>query len=80
MAAQAGGRLPAPFAAAFFAVPRPVYELYDLEADPGELRNLAGRPETAAVQRELCVALTEKMILDSDHLPLPAIPEIPAKP
>ena len=80
VAEQAGGRLPAPFAAAFFAVPRPVYELYDLEADPGELRNLAGRPETAAVQRELCVALTEKMILDSDHLPLPAIPEIPAKP
>jgi hypothetical protein len=46
-------------------------ELYDLAADPVEMTNLAGRPEHAAVQRELTVAMQEKMILDWDFLPLP---------
>jgi N-sulfoglucosamine sulfohydrolase len=32
---------------------RPRYELYDLEADPHEVRNLAGDPKNAAVLREL---------------------------
>jgi N-sulfoglucosamine sulfohydrolase len=50
-----------------------VYELYDLEADPSELNNLSGKPELAKVERELRVALAEKMILDFDYLPLPAI-------
>ena len=74
VAADAEGRLPAPFAAAYFAAPRPIYELFDLDDDPGELHNLAGRPEHAAIQRELAQALYEKMILDGDYLPLPAIP------
>jgi arylsulfatase A-like enzyme len=42
----------APFFALSFAK-RPAEELYDLRADPHQLVNLAGRPETAAVQREL---------------------------
>jgi hypothetical protein len=42
-------------------------------ADPGELNNLSGKTELAAVERELRLALTEKMILDFDYLPLPAI-------
>ena len=57
--------------ATYFTTPRPVYELYDLEADPSELNNLSGKPELAAVERELRVALAEKMILDFDYLPLP---------
>jgi len=56
---------------AYFTTPRPVIELYDLDGDPAELHNLAGRPEQAATQRELLVALQEKMILDYDFLPLP---------
>jgi N-sulfoglucosamine sulfohydrolase len=76
VAAHAEGRLPEPFAAAYFAAPRAVYELYDLHEDPGELRNLAGRPKHAATQRELATALYEKMILDGDYLPLPEIPAI----
>jgi arylsulfatase A-like enzyme len=50
---------------------RPVFELYDLDNDPGELINLAGRPDLAAVQRRLTEVLQEKMILDWDFLPLP---------
>ena len=46
-------------------------EPYDLDADPWELTNLAGKPELAKVERELKVALTEKMILDYDFLPPP---------
>ena len=59
--------------ATYFTTPRPVYELYDLTADPSELNNLSGKPELAAAERELRIALAEKMILDFDYLPLPAI-------
>lgn len=74
-AAHTNGTLAPALAAAYFTTPRPVYELYDLEDDPGELRNLSGRSEVAAVERELRLALMEKMILDFDYLPLPAIPD-----
>ncbi len=38
--------------------PRPPVELYDCRADPEQLTNLAGRPEVAAVERELGERLT----------------------
>jgi hypothetical protein len=50
-----------------------VYELYDLQTDPAELRNLSGQPEVANVEAELREALAEKMILDFDYLPIPAM-------
>ena len=59
--------------ATYFTTPRPVYELYDLDQDPSELNNLSGQPEVAAVERSLRLALAEKMIVDFDYLPLPAI-------
>lgn len=68
---NADGTLAASLKATYFTVPRPVYELYDLESDPSELINLAGNPEYAAHEDELRGALTEKMILDFDYLPLP---------
>lgn len=70
-AAQAAGTLAPGLVATYFTTPRPVYELYDLETDPSELANLSGKPELAAAERELREALTEKMILDFDYLPLP---------
>ena len=48
-----------------------MYELYDLATDPSELNNLSGQPEHAAAERELRIAMAEKMILDFDYLPLP---------
>ena len=56
---------------AYFQRPRPVLELYDTETDPGELRNLAGRRAVRDTERELLVALQEKMIVDYDFLPPP---------
>ncbi len=79
-AAAADGTLSAPLISTYFTAPRPVYELYDLDADPSELRNLAGHPETADIEKELREALAEKMILDFDYLPLPALPDQQTQP
>lgn len=74
-AANEQGKLSAGLRATYFTTPRPVYELYDLDADPSELSNLSGDPKLAAIERELRVALAEKMMLDFDYLPLPDIGE-----
>lgn len=71
VAANKAGKLAPEFVRAYFTAPRPTFELYDLDADPGELRNLAGDPQYAEAERDLKQALTEKMILDWDFLPLP---------
>ncbi len=73
--ANAAGKLSPGMSATYFKTPRPVYELYDLEADPSELNNLSGHPSLAATERELRAALAEKMILDWDYLPLPDLME-----
>jgi hypothetical protein len=72
-AAAAEGRLAPGLQATYFTTPKPVYELYDLDNDPSELQNLSGQPEVADVERRLREALAEKMILDWDYLPLPAM-------
>lgn len=74
-AANAEGKLAPGVRATYFTTPRPVYELYDLEADPSELNNLSGKKEFAKVEKELREALAEKMILDWDYLPLPDLME-----
>jgi hypothetical protein len=71
MAAHKAGTLPKELDKAYFTLPRPVLELFDLDNDPSELNNLAGRPEFAEIQKELTLALQEKMILDYDFLPTP---------
>jgi arylsulfatase A-like enzyme len=69
--AHEGNQLASEFETLWFTSPRAIYELYDLESDPSELRNLAGQPEVKAVEQELKEALQGKMILDFDYLPLP---------
>jgi len=71
--AHGGGRLPSEFESAYFQHPRPVFELYDLDRDPAELRNLAGQTSHREVEAELRLALTERMIVTYDFLPLPEI-------
>jgi arylsulfatase A-like enzyme len=71
MAANAAGKLSLPFVKAYFTTPRATFELYDLDADPGELNNLASDPKYREVELELKRALTEKMVLDWDFLPTP---------
>ena len=72
-AANEQGKLSAGLRATYFITPRPVYELYDLQSDPSELKNLSGTSSLHAIEQELRVALTEKMMLDFDYLPLPAL-------
>jgi arylsulfatase A-like enzyme len=57
-----------------FSATRPMFELYDLAADPNEFNNLAGVAESSAVERELKALLQEWMILERDFLPLPVPP------
>jgi len=70
-AANEQGKLAAGLRTTYFTTPRPVYELYDLQADPSELNNLSGQPALHTVELDLRTALAEKMIVDFDYLPLP---------
>ena len=47
---------------------RPAIELYDLEADPNELQNLAGTPELAGMQEALFAELEAWMDVQGDEL------------
>ncbi len=71
VAAHAAGTLAEPFVKAYFTTPRETYELYDLHDDPAELHNRAGDPAYQEIEHKLKVVLAEKMLLDSDFLPLP---------
>jgi N-sulfoglucosamine sulfohydrolase len=68
------GALPSELARIDFSPTRPMFELYDLETDPAEFRNLEGTKEVAAVEARLKDALQEWMILQRDFLPLPIPP------
>jgi arylsulfatase A-like enzyme len=74
---NADGKLAPELSKLYFAPTRPMFELYDLEADPAELKNLAGTADAAEVERALKAALQEWMILQRDFVPLPVPP--PAK-
>jgi N-sulfoglucosamine sulfohydrolase len=65
------GSLDPKYSKLFFAFPRPMFEMYDLKADPFEMNNLYGRPELKSQEKELLKALNKWMILSRDFLPLP---------
>jgi arylsulfatase A-like enzyme len=69
LTAHQAGTLKPEHERAYFGRPRPVLELYDLDADPGELNNLAGRAEHRDIQQTLMAAMQEKMITDYDFIP-----------
>jgi hypothetical protein len=73
--AHAEGKLEEKFEKMYFTHPRPIYELYDLEADPSEFNNLAGNADLASVERELRKALIEKCVVDYDFIPPPVLNE-----
>lgn len=68
---NAAGKLSPELSRMYFSPTRPMFELYDLEKDPSEFDNLAGRREAAAIEQELRTALIEWMVLERDFLPLP---------
>jgi arylsulfatase A-like enzyme len=69
------GKLAPAQEALYFAARRPMFEVFDIEADPFELKNLAGEHETAATEKQLKAALQEWMILERDFVPLPVAPD-----
>ncbi|RYZ85275.1 MAG: DUF4976 domain-containing protein, partial [Proteobacteria bacterium] len=69
--AQNEGKLGEPFSKLYFPTARPMFELYDLQNDPDELNNLAGKPEAAKIERQLKAEMQEWMILERDFVPLP---------
>jgi N-sulfoglucosamine sulfohydrolase len=69
VAAHKAGRLAPELERAYFTRPRPVLELYDLDADPSELNNLAGRKEYHDIQMTLMAAMQEKQVTDYDFAP-----------
>ncbi len=68
---NAAGKLSPELSRMYFSPTRPMFELYDLVNDPGELNNLIGRKETALMEHELRAALVEWMFVERDYLPLP---------
>jgi len=65
------GQLAPRFGKLYFSPTRPMFELYDLETDPHEQRNLADDPALRSVRDDLILKLTYKMIEDEDFATLP---------
>lgn len=57
----------------YFKAPRPMIELYDLQTDPGEWRNLANDPAYAPIRQQMQQAMQRWMRQTGDFLPPPAI-------
>lgn len=71
-AAHRDGRLSELHDRLYFQNPRPVFQLYDLQADPYQLTNLADNRELKTTFQELRQALDKWMIREGDYLPLPS--------
>ncbi|MCX6309887.1 MAG: sulfatase-like hydrolase/transferase, partial [Bacteroidia bacterium] len=56
----------------YFYKERPVFELYDLDNDPFESKNLAGQIEFKEMEKTLRDEIEKKMLVDHDFLPLPS--------
>ncbi len=63
-------KLPADIDRLYFKRPRPIFELYDLQNDPFQFNNLAGKPEYKATETQMREELDRWMVLSADYLPL----------
>ncbi len=68
------GKLP-PHQQTCFLAPRPKWELYDLERDPGELSNRIDDPAYAATKKRLIKALDDWTSETGDYLPSRRTPD-----
>lgn len=68
------GALPPGLERRYFGAPRPEVELYDIEADPFQLHDLAAEPAHAATVRSLQGLLSDWMVSTNDFLPPPNPP------
>ena len=68
------GKLTAPQRACLIS-PRPKWELYDLQRDPGELHNIADDPAYRSVRTRLEAALTKWTEQTDDYLPTRRTPD-----
>ena len=62
--------LPAKLDRIYFKRPRPIFELYDLQSDPYEFDNLAGKPEMKTIETDLRHRMDNWQVLSHDYLPL----------
>ena len=62
--------LPAKLDRIYFQRPRPIFELYDLQADPYEFDNLAGKPAMKTIETDLRHRMDNWQVLSHDYLPL----------
>ena len=56
----------------YFQNPRPIFELYDLERDPFQLKNLVGQSSVNEIESDLRIEMDKWMIREGDYLPLPS--------
>jgi arylsulfatase A-like enzyme len=72
--ANRDGRLSARHQQLIFPQPqRPIFELFDLENDPYEMTNLAGKKEFQEIETKLRIALSKWMVREGDYLPIPSL-------
>jgi arylsulfatase A-like enzyme len=68
---HAAGKLDSALDHLYFSPTRPMFELFDLAADPAEMHNLVGKLELAETERKLKAELEVWMIEQRDFLPTP---------
>jgi N-sulfoglucosamine sulfohydrolase len=63
-----------------FSERREMFELFDIQSDPDEIKNLAGDPAFKEIEWRLKSQLQKWMIVNEDYVPLPIAPQPPPAP